>query len=87
MTINTDVNVELDSDQVDAYIWNEMDAFQQAELLTWMGRRHALYKHDVERQMCSVKEQFDLCFNEHTRGNTIEFLESLLGWLKGDSDG
>lgn len=82
MTIRTDIRVELDADQVDTYIWEEMDAYQQTELLKWMGRRHALSTHEVERQMCAVKEAFD-DFDKNARDRTIKFLESLLGWLKG----
>lgn len=85
MRIQTDVKVELDAEQVDAYIWSEMDACQQAELLMWLGRRYVISKPYVETQMYYVKEEFD-GYDKATRGRTIKFLEGLLGLLKGEVD-
>lgn len=81
MIINTDVKVVLSPDQVDTYIWYEMDAQEQSELLKWLGYRYYGDTGNMEKQLCYISEEFAM-YEDFTRERTIKFLESLLGWLK-----
>lgn len=83
MKRTVDVEVMFDADELESYLWHEMDGTDQAEFLKWLGYRHHGYTPEVERQMLAVKEEFDT-FADTTKESTIAFLESLLGWLKGD---
>lgn len=83
MKRTVEVEVTFDADELESFMWYEMDADRQAEFLKWLGYRRYHGTHEVERQLLAVKEAFDT-FEDSTKERSIAFLESLLGWLKGD---
>ena len=78
------VRIDLNPRDMEELLWSA-HSDEQAGILKRIGERYSLERTDVEKQLCAVGDDVRQ-LSDTDRKHIVEFVESLLGWLRYDYD-